>query len=96
MLSMLRRPGALALLLGAMVAAPAAAQRPIKVFISIDMEGITGVATDGQLGPDPSNGERFRGFMTAEALAAIEGYAKWRRAPRSSSWPTRMATCRTC
>ncbi|MGE0552383.1 MAG: M55 family metallopeptidase [Gemmatimonadales bacterium] len=70
---MLRRPGALALLLGAVVATPAAAQRPIKVFISIDMEGITGVATDGQLGPGAFEWERFRAFMTAEALAAIEG-----------------------
>ena len=55
------------------VTAPVAAQRPIKVFISIDMEGITGVVTADQLGPTGFEYERFRGFMTAEALAAIQG-----------------------
>jgi len=49
------------------------AQRPIKVFISVDMEGITGVVTDAQLGPDGFEYQRFREFMTLEALAAIEG-----------------------
>lgn len=51
----------------------AAAQRPIKVFISVDMEGITGVVTSEQLGPDGFEYGRFREFMTAEALAAMEG-----------------------
>jgi len=73
MTSIARRAAAVALLLAGTMAAVAAAQRPIKVFISIDMEGITGVATDGQLGPGEFEWERFRGFMTAEALAAIEG-----------------------
>jgi D-amino peptidase len=49
------------------------AQRPIKVFISVDMEGIGGVVTDQQLGPTGFEYNRFREFMTAEALAAIEG-----------------------
>lgn len=49
------------------------AQRPIKVLISVDMEGITGVATGEQLGPTGFEYQRFREFMTAEALAAIEG-----------------------
>ena len=30
---------------------PAAAQRPVKVLISVDMEGITGVVTGEQIGP---------------------------------------------
>lgn len=51
----------------------APAQKPIKVFISVDMEGITGVVTDGQLGPGAFEWERFRGFMTAEVSAAIAG-----------------------
>jgi len=55
------------------VAATAAAQRPVKVFISVDMEGIGGVVTDQQLGPTGFEYNRFREFMTAEALAAIEG-----------------------
>jgi D-amino peptidase len=37
------------------------------------MEGITGVVTSEQLGPDGFEYQRFREFMTAEALAAIEG-----------------------
>jgi D-amino peptidase len=49
------------------------AQRPIKVFISVDMEGITGAVTSEQLGPDGFEYQRFREFMTLEALAAIEG-----------------------
>jgi len=62
-----------ALLCSAIVASPVAAQRPIKVFISVDMEGITGVVSSEQLGPDGFEYQRFREFMTAEALAAIEG-----------------------
>jgi D-amino peptidase len=45
----------------------------MKVFISVDMEGIAGVVTNDQLGPTGFEYERFRGFMTSEALAAIEG-----------------------
>ena len=44
-----------------------------KVYISVDMEGIAGVVTGDQLGPPGFEYERFRGFMTDEALAAIEG-----------------------
>jgi D-amino peptidase len=47
--------------------------RPTKVFISVDMEGIGGVVTDQQLGPTGFEYQRFREFMTAEALAAIAG-----------------------
>lgn len=54
-------------------AAPLAAQRPIKVFISVDMEGLGGVVTSEQLGPTGFEYNRFREFMTAEALAAIQG-----------------------
>src|SRR5262245_15483889 len=49
------------------------AQRAIKVFISVDMEGIGGVVTSEQLGPTGFEYARFREFMTAEALAAIAG-----------------------
>ena len=63
--------GALAAL--APCATPLAAQRPIKVFISVDMEGIGGVVTSDQLGPTGFEYARFREFMTAEALAAIAG-----------------------
>lgn len=46
--------------------------RPFKVLISVDMEGITGVVTAEQLGPTGFEYARFREFMTAEALAAVE------------------------
>lgn len=55
------------------LATGAAAQRPIKVFISADMEGITGVVTGEQLGPTGFEYARFREFMTADVLAAIQG-----------------------
>lgn len=60
-----------ALIIG--VAARLHAQRPVKVFISVDMEGIGGVVTAEQLGPTGFEYARFREFMTAEALAAIAG-----------------------
>lgn len=49
-----------------------AQQRPLKVLISVDMEGITGAVTGDQLGPSGFEYARFREFMTAEALAAVE------------------------
>ena len=61
-------------LLGAWAACPArAAERGRKVFVSVDMEGIAGVVTSDQLGPQGFEYERFRQFMTNETLAAIEG-----------------------
>lgn len=54
------------------LALPAAAQRPLKVLISVDMEGVTGAVTGDQLGPSGFEYQRFREFMTAEALAAVE------------------------
>ena len=47
-------------------------QRPLKVLISVDMEGVTGAVTGEQLGPAGFEYGRFREFMTAEALAAVE------------------------
>jgi len=44
-----------------------------KILISVDMEGITGVVTGEQLGPSGFEYQRFRKFMTDEALAAIHG-----------------------
>jgi D-amino peptidase len=48
-------------------------ERGLKVYISADMEGVTGVVTADQLGPGGFEYERFREFMTDEVLAAIEG-----------------------
>jgi len=47
--------------------------RKLKVFISVDMEGVAGVVSADQLLPGSFEYERFRKFMTQEALAAIEG-----------------------
>jgi D-amino peptidase len=54
------------------VASIAAAAGP-KVYVSVDMEGIAGVVTGDQLSPQGFEYQRFREFMTNEALAAIEG-----------------------
>ena len=54
-------------------ALPAAAQRPVKVYISVDMEGIAGVVSSEQLGPAGFEYQRARKFMTDETLAAIRG-----------------------
>jgi len=44
----------------------------MKIFISADIEGISGVATNQQL-KTPSEYQRFRKLMTADVNAAIEG-----------------------
>lgn len=54
-------------------AATTGAQRPLKVYISVDMEGIGGVVTNEQLGPTGFEYGRAREFMTAEVNAAIAG-----------------------
>jgi D-amino peptidase len=51
----------------------AAQTRRLKVLISVDMEGVAGVVTGEQLGPTGFEYQRFREFMTKEALAAVDG-----------------------
>jgi D-amino peptidase len=63
----------LASLLAIVTSTSAAAQKGLKVYISADMEGITGVVTGDQLGPAGFEYNRFREFMTSSVLAAIEG-----------------------
>ena len=63
---------ALCVLLAASEGAQGAPQaKKLKVYISVDMEGIGGVVTGDQLGPGGFEYERFRQFMTREALAAV-------------------------
>lgn len=63
-----------ATLIASLAASAAAhAQPPLKVYISADMEGVAGAVTSEQLGPGGFEYERFRGFMTDEVLAAVEG-----------------------
>jgi len=65
----MQRP--LAALMLVLLAASAQARR--KIFISVDMEGITGVVQPAQLGPDGFEYQRAREWMTAEVNAAIQG-----------------------
>src|SRR5205085_7502026 len=58
---------------GVFCASAAAAQRPLKVYISADMEGITGVVSADQLSPAGFEYAKAREWMTAEVLAAIQG-----------------------
>lgn len=63
-----------ALIISLAVAAIASAQtRKLKVLISVDMEGVAGVVSADQLLPGAFEYERFRRFMTSEAVAAVEG-----------------------
>ncbi len=71
--SRLRRAALSAALAATLVVPAVAAQERLKVYISADMEGVAGVVTADQLGPPGFEYERFRGFMTDEVLAAIEG-----------------------
>jgi D-amino peptidase len=47
------------------------ATKKLKVYISVDMEGVAGVVTADQLGPGGFEYERFRHFMTNETLAVV-------------------------
>jgi len=55
---------------GALPAAPEQTKK-LKVYISVDMEGVVGAVTGDQLGPSGFEYGRFREFMTREALAAV-------------------------
>jgi D-amino peptidase len=46
--------------------------RKLKIYISADMEGIVGVVTGDQLGPQGFEYNRFREFMTEEVKACVE------------------------
>ena len=63
----------LALLLVTLAVTINAQTRPLKIYISADMEGVVGVVTNEQLGPQGFEYARFREFMTQEVNAAIEG-----------------------
>lgn len=62
----------LALLLLAITTPTNAQNRPLKIYISADMEGVVGAVTNEQLGPQGFEYARFREFMTQEVNAAIE------------------------
>lgn len=56
----------------AQVNAQTTAKKKLKIYISADMEGVVGVVTGDQLGPEGFEYSRFREFMTAEVNACIE------------------------
>ena len=63
-------------LIAALLVAPLILQaqpRPRKVFISVDMEGISGVVQPAQLGPGGFEYSSAREWMTGEVNAAIAG-----------------------
>ncbi len=60
-------------MLAGVAASSAQPARKLKVLISVDMEGVAGVVSADQLLPGSFEYERFRRFMTSEALAAVEG-----------------------
>ena len=60
------------LVLACVLATPGHAQnRGLKLYISVDMEGVVGAVTGDQLGPDGFEYQLARKFMTEEVLAAI-------------------------
>jgi D-aminopeptidase len=70
----------------------------MRVYISVDMEGVAGVVHEDQTDPiDPRHaGEynRFRRLMTGEANAAIERARRQARGARMrrSCWPRRFGS----
>ncbi|MFN8579969.1 MAG: M55 family metallopeptidase [Gemmatimonadaceae bacterium] len=55
------------------VAAPLAAQQKLKVYISVDLEGIAGVVSDDQTSPNGHDYNWARSMMMGETNAAIAG-----------------------
>lgn len=51
----------------------AQAGRPVKVFISVDMEGLAGVVANTEVSTNGPDYGHFRAIMAAEANAAIDG-----------------------
>jgi D-amino peptidase len=56
---------------GLCVSAQSKPPKKLKVYISVDMEGVAGTVTADQLMPGGFEYERFRQFMTKETLAAV-------------------------
>src|SRR5687768_4549617 len=55
------------------LASPASAQQRLKVFISVDMEGLAGVVTGSDVSPGGPDYAHFRAIMAGETNAAIDG-----------------------
>jgi D-amino peptidase len=72
----MRLPQSVAFAVSALLAfATAGAARqpaPLKVFISVDMEGLAGVVSSSDVSPSGRDYEHFRAIMAAETNAAID------------------------
>lgn len=67
-----------ALLFASLAALPASAQeRPLRVFISVDMEGIGGIGTDSMTRASGKDYALGRELMTAEVNAVVEAVFAW-------------------
>jgi D-amino peptidase len=62
---------ALATLVAGIAATPAQAQRPPRIFISVDMEGIGGIGTPAMTSPTGKDYELGRKLMTDEVNAVV-------------------------
>ena len=69
----MKRTFALFCLCAFVVTVTAQQPRKLKVFISVDMEGVSGVVTGDQTSAGGADYNRFRRLMTEEANAAIVG-----------------------
>ena len=68
--------GALSLIAASAIAAPVAhaqSSRGLKVFISVDMEGLAGVVAAADVNPSAPDYPLFRTIMAGETNAAVEG-----------------------
>lgn len=54
------------------VAWPASAQRPLRIFISVDMEGISGIGSPAMTSANGKDYSEGRRFMTQEVNAVVE------------------------
>lgn len=78
---------------------PLVAQQParqaarLKVFISVDMEGLAGVVTGPNVSSNGPDYPHFRAIMAAETNAAIDG--AFRGGPPRCSCATRTAARKT-
>lgn len=59
--------------MGSLPSTCAFAAEELRIYISADMEGVTGVASRTQNSPEGRDYERYRSQMTADVNAAIEG-----------------------
>src|SRR5258706_4672943 len=66
------RKGSWFLCLPLLAVAASAQVGKLKVYISVDMEGVAGVVTADQLGPSSFEYPKFREFMTRETLSAVQ------------------------